>query len=376
MTTWIRTPAELECAAARLSGCAAIALDSESDSLHHHFEKVCLLQIAADSGEVLLIDPLACKDLGALGPVLADARVVKVLHGADYDVSTLKRDFGFEFAALFDTMLAARLLGRRELGLQALAAAELGVTLSKANQRDDWSRRPLTPAQEHYAAEDVRHLIALRQRLHAALVARGRLAWLEEECEAVAALEPAARRADPEAFLRVKGAARLTPRGLAVLRELVAWREALAASTDVPAYRLMGTETLVAVAATPPRDMAELMRVRGLSPLARRAARDVLSAVERARALPGDALPTFPRPARPVIPDDVKQRTRALRQWRQDEAARLALDVSVVLPQRLLDKIAQAAPRTTGELVAVPGLRRWRIATFGEALLAEVARKP
>jgi ribonuclease D len=374
VTTWIRSPEELADAARHLAACAAIALDSESDSLHHHVEKVCLLQIAADTGEVYLVDPLAFKDLSALAPVLADPGVVKVLHGADYDVSTLKRDFGFGFAALFDTMLAARLLGRRELGLQALCAAELGVTLSKDSQRDDWSRRPLTPKQEHYAAEDVRHLIALRARLHAALVERGRLAWLDEECAAVAALEPAARRADADAWLRVKGASRLAPRALAVLRELHAWRERLAETTDVPAFRLMGTDTLLALAGAPPRDVPALLRLRGLSPFARRQAGELMAAVRRALELPAAAWPAFPRPPRPVIPEDVQRRAKALRAWRAAEAARLELDVSVVLPQRLLDKVAEAAPRTPGELAAVPGLRRWRIDAFGPALLDAVAR--
>ncbi len=151
---------------------------------------------------------------------MADPGIVKVLHGADYDVSTLKRDFAFSFASLFDTMIAARLLGRPELGLAAVARAELGVTLSKDNQKDDWSRRPLTPQQEAYAAADVAHLVALQQRLTSHLESLGRLAWLREECDAVAALGPAARRRDPDAYLSIKGAKRLAPRALAALREL------------------------------------------------------------------------------------------------------------------------------------------------------------
>ena len=202
-TPWIRTREELGRLAESLAGCAALALDTESDSLHHHVEKVCLVQLATDRGQARLVDPLALADLSALAPAMADPRMVKVLHGADYDVTTLKRDFGFRFAGLFDTMIAARFLGRPQIGLQALAQSELGVALSKDSQRDDWSRRPLTPTQEAYALADVAHLLRLRARLADELRQLGRLAWVEEESAVVAALEAARRGRDPEAYQRV-----------------------------------------------------------------------------------------------------------------------------------------------------------------------------
>ena len=202
---WIRTPDALAELARSLEGCRTIGLDSESDSLYHHFEKVCLLQVATDRGDTCLVDTLVLRDLSPLAPAMADPGLVKVLHGADYDVTTLKRDFGFSFASIFDTMIAARLLGRSEIGLAAVARDELGATLTKTNQKDDWSRRPLTPEQEAYALADVLHLVALRERLEAKLVAAGRLDWMAEECEAVAALEPAARKRDPEAYLGSRG---------------------------------------------------------------------------------------------------------------------------------------------------------------------------
>ena len=177
--TWIRTKPALEELARSLESCRAIGLDTESDSLYHHRDKVCLVQIATDRGDAVLVDSLAV-DLAPLAAAMADERLVKVLHGADYDVTTLKRDFGFSFAALFDTMIAARLLGRAELGLVAVARDELGVTLTKTNQKDDWSRRPLTPQQEAYALADVTHLIALRDRLAERLAAVSRLEWLRE----------------------------------------------------------------------------------------------------------------------------------------------------------------------------------------------------
>ncbi|PYQ38742.1 MAG: hypothetical protein DMF77_23350, partial [Acidobacteria bacterium] len=137
-----------------LAGRRAIALDTESDSLHHHREKVCLVQIGVEEGG-WVVDPLAARDLSPLAPLLADRGVVKVFHGADYDVTTLKRDFAFTFASVFDTMIASRVLGRPEIGLQALLRTEFGIALVKDSQKDDWSRRPLTETQEAYALADV-----------------------------------------------------------------------------------------------------------------------------------------------------------------------------------------------------------------------------
>ena len=162
---WIRTTDELHALVEDLDGCRAIGLDTEADSLHHYTEKVCLIQLSAYGGGAWLIDPLAVRDLSALAPVLADGAVVKVVHGGDNDITSMRRDFGFSFRTVFDTSIAARLLGDRELGLQALVRNELGVELTKGSQRDDWSKRPLTPKQEAYALADVEHLMALATRL-------------------------------------------------------------------------------------------------------------------------------------------------------------------------------------------------------------------
>jgi len=373
LSAWIRTAEELAGLVAALRGSRAVALDSESDSLYHHFEKVCLLQIATVGGEAWLVDTLVLKDLQALAPVLADPRTVKVFHGADYDVVTLKRDFGFGFEELFDTMIAARFLGMPRIGLQALVQSELGVVLSKHAQTDDWSRRPLSPAQEAYALADVRHLLNLQARLEARLRERGRLAWVTEECAAVAALPPAGRQADPEAYQKVKGARRLSRRALAVLRNLHAWREGRAEATDVPPFRILGNETLLAMAQVPPRTAEDLGRIRGVSSRVRKHAPELLEAIGRALALPEAGLPLIPAASRPLVPEPVRRRGEALKAWRAQEAAREALDVSVVLPQRLIDAVAEAAPRDLAGLSSIPGLRRWRVEAYGTRILAALS---
>ncbi len=373
VTRWIRTPEALAELADSFEGCRTLGLDTESDSLYHHFEKVCLVQVATDRGVAALVDSLAVKDLSPLGPALANPDITKVLHGADYDVTTLKRDFGFTFRGLFDTMIAARFLGMPGIGLAAVADAELGVTLSKANQKDDWSQRPLTPQQEAYALADVQHLGALRERLEAKLEDKGRLEWVREECAVVAALEPQLRRRNPDAYLGVKGARRLRPRQLAALRELYAWRESRAEQTDRPAFKILGNETLRRVAERRPRTLPELRHVPGVLPRLRGQADEILAALRRAAELPEPELPAIPRSPRPVVSTEVVQRTARLRDWRTRRAAELKVEVSVVLPQRLIDRLAAAGPRDPAGLAAVEGLRRWRIDAFGDELLATVA---
>jgi ribonuclease D len=366
---WIRTAEALGRLAERLRGQPAVALDTEADSLYHHREKVCLVQLAAPGGEAVLIDPLALGGLEPLRAVLADARTVKVLHGADYDVTSLKRDFGFRFGTLFDTMLASRFLGLPEVGLQAVLRNELGVALSKSSQKDDWSVRPLTPLQEQYALADVRHLLELYDRLAGRLRETGRLAWVEEESAAVAALEPAHRERDPDGWLRIKGARALPPRQQAVLRALFDWREDLAEATDVPAFRIVSPQALLALAQHPPREAVQVQRMPGLPRMARERAGAIMAAIERAAALPEDRLPRVPRDRPPAVSPAVSRRVQALRAWRADAAKRLALDVSVVLPQRLLDKVAEAAPSDLAGLERVEGLRRWRVEALGGEIL-------
>ena len=372
--TWVRTPEALASLADRLRGARAIGLDTEADSLYHHREKVCLIQLATDAGDALLIDPLALRDLGPLREALASASVVKVLHGADYDVTSLKRDFGVTFGRLFDTMLASRFLNLPEVGLQAVLRNELGVALSKSSQKDDWSVRPLTPLQEEYALADVRHLLPLYERLSGRLHDCGRLAWVEEESAAVAALDPIRRSRDPEGWLRIKGARALLPRQQAVLRALHDWREDLAEATDVPAFRIVSPQALLALVQHPPREPAQVQRMPGLPRMAKERAGEVLAVIAAAQALPDDRLPRPPRDRPPAVLPAVKRRVDALRAWRVAAAKRLGLDVSLVLPQRLLDKVAEAAPADLEDLARVEGLRQWRVRELGREIVDVLAR--
>jgi ribonuclease D len=356
-----------------LEGTTDLALDTESDSFFHYFEKVCLLQIADGNGRAFLVDPLQLPDLSALAPVMADPKVEKVLHGADNDIALLKRDFNFEFASVFDTQVGARFAGRSELGLQAVLEAEFGVKLSKSLQRCDWSRRPLSQPQELYAAEDVRHLVALRNRLLPELRSRGRESWAREEGDALSRLSPAPVR-EPSDFLRAKGAGDLDGRALAVLRELFALRDEWARRADLPLFKIVGDEPLLTLAVRRPRDARGLGDIRGLSGhLKGRYAPDLLSAIRRGEAVPDDQLPKRTWSSRPKPVAGYSKRVDRIKAWRVDAAKRAGLEPGVLLPQRLIERISIDEPADLAALAAIPEIRRWRSETFGQEILKAVA---
>jgi ribonuclease D len=371
---WIRTPDELDALARELSGAAAVAIDTEADSLHHYPAKLCLVQVADDRGRAHLVDPLLLPTLAPLGPVLADPATVKVFHAADNDLAYLKRLYGVTVVALFDTAVAARFLGEPALALEGLLRKYLGVEPGRSRQKDDWSERPLTPEQERYALNDVIHLIPLRAHLLAELRARGRERWVEEECAALAAQSVPERVTDPDAYLRLKGTKDLDARALAVLRELYQAREELALRFDRPPFKIIGHDALVALAAAQPRDVERILKVPGCTPsVVRRAGTAILEAVQRGLAVPEAELPVRKPAPRPRLPAAVRRRAEALRAWRRRAAEALGLDPGVLFPQRLIDRLAADPPRDLDALRRVEGVRHWRVELFGPELLKALA---
>ena len=357
-----------------LSTAPAVALDTESDGLHHFPEKVCLLQVAHPDGSVYLVDPLLLPDLAPLGELCADSTVIKVLHGASYDVASLKRDFCFTFRRLFDTMIAAQLLSLPDLGLNGLLVRLLGVDPAPSRQKDDWARRPLSPSQEEYAAGDVRYLIALREELLAQVRAKARESWLEEECLDLEAIPAASRIFDPENYLALKGVKELDRRGLAVLRELFTAREAWAHAFGRPPFRLLGNEAMLHAARERPVTAAGLLAIPGCTArVVDRLGEQMLSAVRRGLAVPEEALPVVPRRDRPRVPWAIRRRIEAVIAWRVSTAERFGLDPGVLLPRRLIERLAEAAPTTLEGLERIDGMRRWRVASLGPELLEVLA---
>ncbi len=370
---WVDTPEALTGAAERLAGARALAVDTEADSFYHYFHKCCLIQ-ASDGQTAYLIDPLTLRDLEPLGRLLASRGTVKVLHAAEQDVMYLRRDYGFSVTPVFDTMIAAQLLGTTSIGLARLLETHFEVRLDKGCQRDDWSRRPLSERQKVYAAEDVRHLIRLADLLRADLEAKGRLEWAQEEFELVARREWEPRGFDPDAFWSLKGARDLPAREAAVLRELYLMRDERAREGDVPPFRIVSDEALLALARRGPKTPGDLHGIKGLTPLVRRRiGAQALAAVRRGLAVPEPHLPTPPRGRGRRKPAVAAVRLERLREWRRLRAADLGLDPGVLFPQSTLEALASSGRAGLEGREEIPGLRAWRrrlIAPEAERLLA------
>lgn len=364
----IEDPAELEAAARRMAKVRAIAFDLEADSMYHFREKVCLVQIAT-ADESLVIDPLKFSDLSALKPVMADRRIRKVLHGADYDIRSLYRDFGIVVHNLFDTELASRFLGIRETGLDAVLQERFGVRLDKKFQRKDWSRRPLPEAMMAYAAEDVHYLLPLATILISELRAKGRLAWVREECDLLSQVR-APEPNDAPLFLNFKGAGRLSRRNLAVLESLLQLRRRLAEAKDRPLFKVFSNKSLLSLAMAMPQTPQALETSGVLSQKQLKMhAKALLQAIQSACDLPEGKLPQYPRPKALRMSGRVPERVATLKAWRDAKADALDLDPGLMLNKALMQAIATRHPQTIAELDAVPDLHRWRRKVFGRDIV-------
>lgn len=344
-----------------------LACDLEADSLHHYQERVCLIQVSTPA-ESTLIDPLAFSDLSPLVPVMADPAIRKVFHGADYDIRSLYRDFGIEVHNLFDTMVACQLLGEKETGLAAVLKKRFGVELDKRYQKADWSKRPLPEGMIEYAIKDTSLLIELYRQLEKELRERGRLYWLEEESELLSRVRAGSRDGEP-LFIRFKGAARMEPRTLAVLEELLRFRDEKAKGRDVPPFKILGGDALRELAEKQPRKAGDLAGFAGLSPrLVDRYGRGILDAVARGLALPQNRLPHYPRLQRPVRDPQQEERLKRLKRWREARAGELGIDPGILANNTLLEALSEAAPVSEEGLKAVLIMKRWQRAEFGPEL--------
>ena len=365
---WVETLPQLEGAARVLGQAEIIGVDLEADSMHHYFEKVCLLQMATDSASYI-IDPLTLRNLSALWPVFSNPCIRKVFHGADFDVRSLYRDFQFEVENLFDTQLACKFLGLRETGLEALLRNRFQVELNKKYQRADWSQRPLSPEMLEYAAKDGRYLIPLARMLEKELEEKSRLSWVEEECLILSKVRFTPPSHDP-LYLRVKGAFRLDPVSLAILEVLLEFREGLARKSDFPPFKVLRNEQLLELAIQKPLHLEELEAVKVLSrKQIERHGTHLLREIHRAMAIPPEDLPVYPRVGRTDLPSAVRKRAKALKTWRELRAKSLGMEPGILLNNALIHDLALKNPHSIEELAEISGLKNWRQRHFGREIL-------
>jgi ribonuclease D len=360
---------------ASIASTRAIALDTEGASFHRFVDRIYLLQLSTREASAIL-DPLTIGVSEGLGKLLESRSVEVVFHDADYDLRLLHQDYGWRVTNIFDTRVAAQLLGIRAFGLAALLERFFGVKLDKKHQRADWSMRPLTQGMLDYAAQDTEFLLDLRDRLGNELSKLGRATWAAEE---FARLEGTRWEQEDarETFLRVKGARDLTRRQLALLRELVIWRDEVARTLDRATFRVVSNETLLDVARLAPTARGQLGAVKGMPRgiLESRSA-DIVGAVERGLAVPENELPRFPRGQRWERDPDFDDVVARLKTVRDAAAARLDLDPGVLCPRERLEAVARKRPRTVEELRDVPDLRRWQIEQLGEEFVRALKGVP
>lgn len=313
-----------------------IPIDTEADSLHCYFEKLCLIQISVPERD-LLIDPLAAIDLTLLFHAFEGKELL--IHGADYDLRLLRR-VGFAGpSSVFDTMLAARLAGVTEFSLAALILKYFGVTIAKASQKANWALRPLPPQMSDYAVKDTHYLLEIATILEADLVRLGRTEWHRQACEKAIAASAITKERDPDEVWRISGSHELRGRSGAVLRALWHWRDQEAQAVDKPAFHILHNEQLLGAAAD--FDAGKDVRFHHLHGSRKQR---FYAAVDQGLAVPEAEWPRRERTVRPRPTPDFDRRLKELRACRDKHAQDLQLDPSLIAPKTVLENLAANNP--------------------------------
>ncbi len=370
--TYLDTDAAVGQWLASIRKSAILALDTEGASFHRFVDRIYLLQLSTRDDHAI-IDPLPISAPAALGEIVEDPKIEIVFHDADYDLRLLRQDYGWQIRNVFDTRIAAQLLGLKAFGLAALLERSFGLKLDKKHQRADWSMRPLTADMLDYAAQDTMHLLGLRDILHDELQQKGRLEWAKEEFLRLENIGWGQEESG-QAFLKVKGARDLTRRELAIFKELFDWRDVAALKLDRATFRVVSNEVFFEAVKTAPTSKDALGRIKGMPRgILERAGDELLAAIERGQAVPEADLPRFPKSARWDRDPDFDQKVGALKSVRDEAAARLELDPGVLCSRDRMEQLARLLPAETSVIDRIPEFRKWQIAEMGEGFVKALA---
>lgn len=355
------------------------ALDTESNSLYSYYPKVCLIQIsvpAVQGGDDplnvvdYLVDAVRITDLTGLGKVLANPAVETVMHAAENDMLLLHRSFGIHFGRVFDTQLAARILGWSQVGLAAILEERFGVVSDKRMQRTNWGKRPLTPQQIAYAQMDTHYLLALRTQLIAELQECERWEEAQDAFALLARNNYADRVVEERTFWQMKCARHLPPGNLATLEALWQWREDEARRQNRPPFKIMTDAELADLATDLPATRAALDSIASLGDRHRdRYGAEVLSVIDAARQRPQPEPPVVLRPEQ-TLEKAALNRFDALRKWRSERASERGVAPDIVLNNATLLTIAQHRPASPQDLGQIADIGAWKLATYGPEILA------
>lgn len=363
-----------ECVAA-LQGCTVLGVDTESDSFFSYQESCCLIQITGNGTIDYIIDPLAIDDMSPLGPLMADPEVVKIFHGADYDVVSMKRDFGYVVHNIFDTMISAQATGHERFGLTDLVQRYFGRKLDKKWQRHDWSSRPLQDAQMDYARLDSHYLPVLRELLLKQGEECGRLEMMEEEFKLLEEKNWNGKTFDPDSCMKVKGANKLDDDQRRVLRAVGSLRDAIAKHKNRPPFKVWGNDVCMKLAETKPTTKDDLLKALGeKNHVLRRYGRDVLGAVQAGVADTGPA-PQPPKPVQRWSPGlthytrDDEPLLAALKNWRNSRCKTENIGPGMIVNNALLKELSALKPRTVDQLEVLQDMRAWQRKQYGSPLV-------
>lgn len=341
---WVDNQTAFERLSSDLAIQPRVAVDTESNSLHAYRERVCLIQFSTPQKDYV-VDPLALQDLSALAPVFADSQVEKIFHAAEYDLICLRRDFGFHFSNIFDTMHAARILGYPQVGLDNLLAEKFGVKMDKRHQKADWAERPLSMAQIDYARFDTHYLFDLRDLLETELREKERWDIAQEDFALACHVNEPKERANGSYWKRFAGRKDLSLRELTILNELCECRDRIAERLDRPVFKVVNDDLLLDIARKLPEKDVDLA---GIGLTARQInlwGQNLLTATQRGLEAP---LVKREQPARPS--DALIRRLEKLKVWRKKIAKDLSVESDIVLPKMYLGMLSEKPPKTMHEL--------------------------
>ena len=346
-----------------------IGVDLEADSMHCFKEKICLIQIAS-AKEAFLIDPFIIKDMSPFLNVLEDRDVIKVFHGADFDIRSLDREYQAQVNNLFDTEIAARFLGIKERGLAALLKRNFNVDVDKKYQKVDWAKRPLKQEMIEYSVGDVAYLVKLHDIIHRRLVEKGRLSWAREEFEIQTQVRYENNHALP-LFKKFKGAGKIDNRSLAVLENLLQLRVTIARKKDQPLFKIFSPSSLMTMAVKKPVTIDQILRIKALSrKQADMYGKFCIEAIDRAMKLEHKSLPFYPKTRRPRKDASVQERITRLKKMREHLSASIGIEPGFLLNNAIIASIAVNNPSTFEDLLKIEHIRRWQVEAMDEKIIS------
>ncbi|MBM3125015.1 MAG: ribonuclease D [Chloroflexi bacterium] len=340
-----------------------MAVDTESNSLHAFREQVCLVQFSS-RGADYLVDPFALPDLEGLSQIFSESKIEKIFHAAEYDLICLRRDFGYSFVNLFDTMQAARILGYPAVGLDRLLGEKFGIKIDKRHQKANWGARPLSNEQIHYARLDTHYLFDLREALEAELIASDRLQIAREDFSRLCAVDDLKGKINGETWQKFSGRKDLSLRELTVLSRLCRWRDLEAEKLDRPPYKVVMEDVLILLSKRPVEKLVDLSAAGMSEKQIKRWGSAVLGVIHE-----GLQAPLVRRKREDSKSDAVLKRLDQLKSWRKSLGLQMKVDSDVILPKPYLTMLSENPPRSLDELAVLMKDTPTRAQRFGAQIL-------